>query len=242
MSQAIRAPLTLFLTGAFVLSPLFSSGFAGFSKDQFPVVLDHWPAQPAGWAFSIWGVIYGWLLASAVFGLWKRPKSPEWQGMRIALCISLAVGTFWIAVANTAPVLATGMILVMAVTAILAACRTGRADPWMLAGPGRPVCRLAYGCDGCGICCNHSGLRPPQWADRSDIGHTGCAWCWPGHTEPHPACGDIPVGDCLGAGRDHRGKYRPTALAHRRSCRFWHNRLCPAGMAFAPSLDAPSRK
>lgn len=135
MSQAIRAPLTLFLTGAFVLSPLFSSGFAGFSKDQFPVVLDHWPAQPAGWAFSIWGVIYGWLLASAVFGLWKRPKSPEWQGMRIALCVSLAVGTFWIAVANTAPVLATGMILVMAVTAILAACRTGRADPWMLAGP-----------------------------------------------------------------------------------------------------------
>lgn len=121
------------LTLAFAVSPLASDGFGGFTRDQFPVVLDHWPAQPAGWAFAIWGLIYLWLIAGGLIGL--RRHGAGWQAMRPPLALSLAVGVFWIAVANVAPVAATAMILVMAGGAIAALIRAGRADPMWLAGP-----------------------------------------------------------------------------------------------------------
>ena len=120
---------------AFAISPALTSGFAGFSSDQFPVSADHWPAQPAGWAFSIWGVIYLWLVVSAVFGIARRATDPRWQVTRPALTVSLVVGVFWIAVANTSPVLAVFMILIMAASASVALLQSPSADRLWLEGP-----------------------------------------------------------------------------------------------------------
>lgn len=133
-------PLLALLTFAFValfaLSPLASDGFNGFTPTQFPVVQDFWPVQPAGYAFSIWGVIYLWLTLGAGFGLWKRARDPEWQAMRKPLILSLGIGIFWIAAANAVPVMATVMIWAMAVFAIAAWMRAGPNDAmWQL----RPV-------------------------------------------------------------------------------------------------------
>ncbi|MDO5620384.1 MAG: hypothetical protein Q4G24_02825 [Paracoccus sp. (in: a-proteobacteria)] len=127
------ALLVLILTVCFALSPLASDGFNGFTRDQFPVVQAFWPVQPAGWAFSIWGLIYLWLIAGAGFGLWQRAQAPDWQAMRPALIVSLLIGTFWIAAANYSPLLATAMILVMWAAAVAAWLRAGHQDAlWQL--------------------------------------------------------------------------------------------------------------
>ncbi|MCK8464665.1 tryptophan-rich sensory protein [Aliiroseovarius sp. S1339] len=120
----------LVLSIVFMLSPLFSSNFAGYSPDQFPTKETFWPVQPAGWAFSIWGLIYVWLIVGAAWGLLKAPNDADWQRMRGPLMISLALGCFWIAAANASPIWATVIIVVMAVTAILAMLRAGPQDPW----------------------------------------------------------------------------------------------------------------
>lgn len=127
--------LVLLFAVLFALSPLASDGFNGFTPDQFPVVQDRWPVQPAGWAFSIWGVIYLWLIAGSGWGLLKAPADPGWQAMRAPLLVSLAVGTFWIAAANAAPILAVAMIVVMAVAAIIAFLRAGEDHPFGQVGP-----------------------------------------------------------------------------------------------------------
>lgn len=49
------AILILLLTVAFVLSPLASDGFSGFTAGQFPVVLEDWPIEPAGGRFRSGG-------------------------------------------------------------------------------------------------------------------------------------------------------------------------------------------
>ena len=127
--------LTLLFAVLFALSPLASDGFNGFTPDQFPVVQHRWPVQPAGWAFSIWGLIYLWLIAGSVWGLLKAPYDPEWQRMRCPLLVSLTVGTFWIAAANASPILATAMIVVMVVAAIIALLRAGHGQPFWQVGP-----------------------------------------------------------------------------------------------------------
>ncbi|WJS84168.1 tryptophan-rich sensory protein [Paracoccus sp. TOH] len=124
MPQRTLSILVLLLALAFAAAPLLSGGFNGFRPEQFPVT-DAWPAQPAGWAFSIWGLIYLALIVAAAIGAlrggtgWARAAGP--------LGISLAVGVFWIAAANHAPLLATAMIVVMAGFAILAWQRSGPA-------------------------------------------------------------------------------------------------------------------
>ena len=65
MRHRLTAFAVLAAAIAFALSPLASSGFAGFSADQFPILQDNPPVQPAGYAFSIWGVIYAWLILGA---------------------------------------------------------------------------------------------------------------------------------------------------------------------------------
>ncbi|MCA0964463.1 tryptophan-rich sensory protein [Salipiger bermudensis] len=122
MSRAL-APLVLLLSLAFALSPTLTGGFPGFSPEQFPVVQSRWPVQPVGWAFSIWGVIFLLLIASAAYGLWRQRFDPDWQHMRGPLAVSLGLGTLWIAAAQWQPLAATAMILVMAATAILALLR-----------------------------------------------------------------------------------------------------------------------
>jgi hypothetical protein len=120
---------------AFVLSPFVTSGFRGFEPSQFPVTQVDPPVQPAGYAFAIWGVIYLWLLLGAGYGLWRAADDPDWQAMRPPLALSLGVGAFWLAAANASPLLATGMIVVMTASAIVAMLRAGQNNPWMQAGP-----------------------------------------------------------------------------------------------------------
>lgn len=124
----LKAVLVLVATIAFVLSPFLAQPFTGFEPGQMPIPVDQPPIQPAGYAFSIWGVIYLWLLASAGFGLIRRDTAPDWDAGRWALFASLAIGASWIAVALTAPVMATALIWLMLVGAVWALIRTPARD------------------------------------------------------------------------------------------------------------------
>lgn len=127
--------LALILTAAFVVSPAFTDPFMGFTADQLPYPQLDPPVQPAGYAFAIWGLIYGWLVISAVFGVWKRADSPSWDYVRAPLVVSLAVGTPWLAIANASAIWATITIFIMAAAAIMAFIRTPKMDRWWLQAP-----------------------------------------------------------------------------------------------------------
>lgn len=127
--------LVLLATLAFVASPWFTQGFNGFEPDQFPVPQDNPPVQPAGYAFSIWGLIYLWLLASAGFGLLRRSDDPDWADMRPPLALSLALGAAWLPVANLSPIAATFLIWAMLGTAFVSLFRVGDTDRWWQQAP-----------------------------------------------------------------------------------------------------------
>jgi hypothetical protein len=127
--------LVLFTALAFALSPLLSSGFNGFAPDQFPVPQIDPPVQPAGYAFAIWGLIYLWLVAGAVFGAWDRATDPDWEPMRPALTVSLLIGAGWIPVAQLSPLWATVLIWAMLISAVIALLRAGKADHAWLRAP-----------------------------------------------------------------------------------------------------------
>ncbi len=124
------AILTALFTATFVLSPLVTDPFTGFRADQLPVPQINPPVQPAGYAFAIWGLIYGWLVVSALYGLIKRSENLAWDHARWPLIVSLAVGTPWLAVAIVSAIWATVLIFVMAVGAILALLMTPSHDRW----------------------------------------------------------------------------------------------------------------
>lgn len=88
-----------------------------------------------GWAFSIWGVIYLWLILGSGVGLWRHREDPDWHAMRAPLLASLAVGFFWLPVAQRLPGLATLMILAMLGFGVLALLRAGRRDRGWQEGP-----------------------------------------------------------------------------------------------------------
>ncbi|MDE0968559.1 MAG: hypothetical protein OSA51_04045 [Octadecabacter sp.] len=127
--------LTLILTVTFVISPYFTSPFSGFDVNQLPIPQIDPPIQPAGYAFAIWGLIYGWLIISAFFGIFKRSIDPAWDKMRAPLIISLALGTPWLWVANQSAVGATVLIFAMAFPAIVAMLHAPREDPWLALWP-----------------------------------------------------------------------------------------------------------
>ena len=127
--------LTLIVTVTFVVSPALTSPSTGFTADQLPVPQINPPIQPAGYAFSIWGLIYGWLLVSAIYGVAKRPDDAAWDAVRLPLIISLAVGTPWLWIANQSAIWATITIFIMAFAAIWALLRSTSADRWWLQTP-----------------------------------------------------------------------------------------------------------
>lgn len=124
-----RALLTLLFTVTFVGSSFFSS-FTGFESGQLPIPQIDPPIQPAGYAFAIWGLIYGWLIVSAVFGIWKRATDPVWDIMRVPLIISLALGTPWLWVATQSAIAATVLIFAMAIPAMVAMKLASVQDRW----------------------------------------------------------------------------------------------------------------
>lgn len=132
--------LVLLAALAFAVSPMISNGFGGYRPDQFPIPQADPPIQPAGWAFSIWGLIFAWLVAGSAFGAWKRAADPDWQPMRPALLVSLALGIFWIETAHWTPIGGTLLIVAMLVPALIAFLRAGQRDAvWQV----RPVALYA---------------------------------------------------------------------------------------------------
>ena len=131
----IRAWLTALFTATFAIAPALTSPFSGFAADQLPDPQIDPPVQPAGYAFSIWGLIYAWLVISALYGLWKRRDDAAWDRARAPLIASLAIGTPWLAIANASPVWATITIFLMAVFAIAALLRAPAKDYWFFAAP-----------------------------------------------------------------------------------------------------------
>lgn len=129
-----KAIITNALTATFLISPAFTS-FSGFEANQLPIPQVDPPIQPAGYAFSIWGLIYLWLGFSAIFGIWKRGNDPAWERARLPLMLSLGIGTPWLYVATQSPILATVMIILMAVTAIMALLKAPKTDRWTFQAP-----------------------------------------------------------------------------------------------------------
>lgn len=128
----LKAVLVVVATIAFVVTPFLAEPFTGFDPSLFPVPVDDPPIQPAGWAFAIWGVIYLWLLASAGYGLFRRDTDAGWDDTRWPLFVSVGIGASWISVALVAPVLATLLIWVMLIGAVLALrAAPSRDRPWL---------------------------------------------------------------------------------------------------------------
>ncbi|SDE05284.1 hypothetical protein [Limimaricola pyoseonensis] len=125
----------LALSVAFALAPLVTSPFTGFTADQLPLPQIDPPVQPAGWAFSIWGLIYLWLIASAGYGAWKRADAPDWHRARWPLLLALGVGVPWLSIANASAVWATITIFVMAAGAIGAFLLAPGRDVWWFRVP-----------------------------------------------------------------------------------------------------------
>jgi hypothetical protein len=131
----LYAILLLISALAFAASPWLTPGFNGFSADQFPVPQDNPPIQPVGWAFSIWGLIYGWLIISAAVGLIRHGDDPAWDAARRPLILSLVLGAFWIPLANLSPIWATLMIWVMWATAVRAMLKAPTSQRLSMGAP-----------------------------------------------------------------------------------------------------------
>ncbi|MEM8729808.1 MAG: hypothetical protein AAGF79_07800 [Pseudomonadota bacterium] len=134
-SGPLMAILVLLTTAAFVASPLFVDGFNGYAADQFPVPQTDPLIQPPGWSFAIWGVIYVWLAVSAVYGVFMRMSALDWQPMRPSMAVALAVGATWLPIAQVSPLLATILIFIMALAAIVAFHDAPFLDHWMARAP-----------------------------------------------------------------------------------------------------------
>jgi hypothetical protein len=135
-TSRLKAILLFAAAVAFGVAPWLTPGFGGFDPAAFPVPQADPPVQPAGYAFAIWGVIYLWLFAHAAWGLFARPDDTGWDSPRWPLFGSLALGASWLAVALSAPVVATVQIWAMLLLALAALFRTppGR-ERWLLEAP-----------------------------------------------------------------------------------------------------------
>ncbi len=126
--------LILVLSVAFPLSG-YLIPFDGYDGSQVPIPQEDPPVQPAGWAFSVWLVIFLGLFASAVFGLRRRADDPDWDRARLPLVLSLGLGTPWAAIANLSAIWATVVIFLMLGTALWALLVAPRKDRWLLQAP-----------------------------------------------------------------------------------------------------------
>ena len=133
--KVVWAFVAAFAALAFAASPFLSDGFNGFSPEQFPVPQDNPPVQPAGYAFSIWGLIYLWLIAGTLFGLLRRATDEDWAPARPWLSASLIVGVAWIPAANLSVPVATVMIWIMLATGLIALFKLGDEDRWLQLSP-----------------------------------------------------------------------------------------------------------
>lgn len=132
----MKAIFVMIATITFAIVPFLSPDFGGFDPERFPIPQRNAAVQPAGWAFSIWGLIYLWLIAHAAVGAFKFREDAGWDRGRIALFISLSVGAAWLPVALLSPIWATVLIWIMLIAALMAAYQSDRAaPPWIAQWP-----------------------------------------------------------------------------------------------------------
>ncbi len=135
MKNVALAWLILALTLAFALGPYFVEPFMGYTADVLPKPQPNPAIQPAGYAFAIWGLIYGWLIVSAVYGVYKQSETNEWRAARIAIAPSLFIGIFWTWIANNSAIWGTLTIWIMLGFAIIAAMRAPWSVKWWQKAP-----------------------------------------------------------------------------------------------------------
>ncbi|MFN4153264.1 MAG: hypothetical protein ACK4HF_01295 [Paracoccaceae bacterium] len=134
--MTLRAIFLILVTLTFAVAPFVTPTFTGYDPGRFPVQIPNPAVQPAGYAFSIWSVIYLWLILHAGYGYWKRAHSMDWDAVRAPLIASLVLGTLWLAIAGAYPLLATLGILFMLATAMVAFFQADEFyDPWILSAP-----------------------------------------------------------------------------------------------------------
>lgn len=136
----LRALGLLIVSVLVTLTPAFLTGFDGYDPEDFPVQIARPLVQPAGYAFSIWGLIYLWLILHAIFGLARRADAAAWDRPRWALMAAQVLGVVWVVFAEDHPVVATGVILVMAAAALTALIQTEGGphrglDRWLFQPP-----------------------------------------------------------------------------------------------------------
>lgn len=132
----MKAILVLLAALAFGIAPFVTDGFAGFRPDQFPIPQDNAPVQPAGYAFSIWGVIYLWLLVYAVIGVWRHRADLVWGEAAWPMVVSMGIGSIWIKAATISVLWATVLIWAMLVSALIGLYRARNAEPiWAIGLP-----------------------------------------------------------------------------------------------------------
>ena len=131
-----KALILVLATLAFGVAPFVTPPFTGYDPAMFPVYIVRPSIQPAGYAFSIWSVIYLWLIAHAIYGVWKRAVDPAWDKVRLSLTVALVVGAAWLGIAGQSAIWGTVTIWIMAGAAILAFLRADPGvDRWMLSAP-----------------------------------------------------------------------------------------------------------
>ncbi len=132
----LPAVLLFLATIAFGVAPFVTPPFTGYDPSLFPVNIGRPAIQPAGYAFSIWSVIYLWLIVHAVYGLWQRAEDPVWAPSRLPLTVSIAVGVVWLWIAGLSAVWGTVTIWIMALAALAAFLRAPtEPDRWLMSGP-----------------------------------------------------------------------------------------------------------
>jgi len=164
-----KAILVLVAAVAFAVSPFLSNEFGGFDPDRFPIPQKNPPGQPAGYAFSIWGLIYLWLIVHAGFGLLKRAEDSGWDATRWPLLVSLAVGASWIAVAQSSPLAALVLIWIMLAGALAALFAAPKDEPWVLSAPLSIYAGWLTAASFVSIALNAAGYG---------IGPNALAWAW----------------------------------------------------------------
>lgn len=136
IDHIMKAYLVLLAAIAFAISPLLSPEFGGFTPDSYPIPQNDPPVQPVGWAFAIWGLIYAVLVVHAGFGAFRHRDDPDWERGRIALIISLGIGSIWLPVALLSPIWATVLIWVMLISVLISLFQTQSAQPsWVANWP-----------------------------------------------------------------------------------------------------------
>jgi hypothetical protein len=131
-----NALILLVVTIAFGVAPFVTPPFTGYDPALFPVDIGRPAIQPAGYAFSIWSVIYLWLIVHAGFGLWRRADDPNWDRARVPLTCAIGVGVVWLWIAGQSAIWGTVTIWIMAAAALAAFLRAPtEPDRWLLSAP-----------------------------------------------------------------------------------------------------------